>query len=82
MSFFNQHSFTILSLLAFVILAFILLRDGVAANDIIALLALALGLGIAFLFFRPGKSTSDQAQEVSAQIGAGQPVLLEFQSNY
>ncbi len=82
MSFLNQHSFTILSLLAFIVLAIILVRDGVKTNDIIALVALGLGLGVAFLLFRPGRSTSDEAQEVLTQIGAGQPVLLEFQSNY
>lgn len=82
MSILNQNSFIILSLLGFLILASILLRDGIKTNDIMILAALAIGVAIAFLLFRPGESSSEEADQVLSRIGAGQPVLLEFQSNF
>ena len=48
----------------------------------IVVLALAVGLGLAFWFLRPGPSTLDEAEQVMARIGGDKPVLLEFQSNY
>jgi hypothetical protein len=44
--------------------------------------ALTLGLMLSFLLLQPGSSTAQDTGEVLAQIGSGQPVLLEFQSNY
>ena len=82
MSFLNQHSFTLASAAAVLVLAAVLLRDGVRGSDLLALGALALGLGFAFLLLNPGTSTLRQSEAVQAQIGAGVPVLLEFQSIY
>ena len=82
MSFINQHSFTLFSLVIFIVMSITLLRDGVKINDLFALIALAIGLGIAFYFFRPSQSSSDEVDEIIAQIGAGQPVLLELQSDF
>jgi hypothetical protein len=48
----------------------------------VALGALGLGLGLAFLLLNPGASTLTEAEVVQARIGAGVPVLLEFQSVY
>lgn len=80
MSFFNQHSFTLVGAAALLALAVYLLRDGARGSDWLALGALALGLGLAFLLLNPGPSTLAQAEAVQAQIGGGVPVLLEFQS--
>lgn len=80
--FLNQHSFSLVSAVGMVILAVVLLRDGVQLNDVIALAALAIGIGLAFLLLNPGPSTVARAEAVSEQIGAGKPVLVEFQSPY
>jgi hypothetical protein len=80
--FFNQHSFTIVAGAALAVLAFALLRDGFEPADLLALSALSLGLGLSYAYFNPGKSTESDPGEVLRQIGAGTPVLLEFQSLY
>lgn len=80
--FLNQHSFTIVGGAALVLLAVGLLRDGIQPSDLIALGALILGLGLSYAYFNPGKSTESEPGEVLRQIGAGTPVLLEFQSLY
>ena len=82
MTFFNQHSFTLSALALIIIMSVLLFRDGVQPNDFIALGALILGFAVAFILFRPGESTLNEADEVVSAIGQGTPVLLEFQSNY
>jgi len=82
MAFLNQNSFTIAAAASLLGLAAFLLRDGVRGSDLVALGALALGLGLAFLLLNPGVSTLTEAEAVQARIGAGVPVLLEFQSVY
>ena len=78
----NQYSFVILGAVLWLGLAAFLLRDGVKNTDILALLALAVGFGLAFWLLRPGPSTLNETEQVMERIGAGKPVLLEFQSNY
>jgi hypothetical protein len=80
--FLNQHSFTIGAALALGLLSIWLFRDGVTLNDLLAFGALALGLAIAYFFFNPGESTETDPEAVIEQIGAGTPVLLEFQSPF
>ena len=80
--FFNQHSFTIVGGAALVLLAVALLRDGIQPSDLIALGALLLGLALSYSLFNPGKSTETDPDAVLRQVGAGTPVLLEFQSLY
>ena len=80
--FVNQHSFSLFAAASLLVLAIYLFRDGVEANDLVAFGALILGLVIAYGFLQPGPSTLSQVTEVQARIGAGQPVLLEFQSPY
>lgn len=80
--YFNQHSFTISAIATWILLAIWLLRDGVRSSDLIALGALGAGLVIAYMLFNPGPSTEPDAEQVLARIGAGTPVLLEFQSPY
>ena len=82
MRFINQYSFTIIAVIAIVLLAYFLFRKGFEPSNLTLVGALILGLVLAFLILRPGPSTSQDSEEVLAQIGAGQPVLLEFQSNY
>lgn len=80
--FLNQHSFTIVGGAALVLLAMALLRDGIQPSDLIALGALLLGLALSYSLFNPGKSTETDPDAVLRQVGAGTPVLLEFQSLY
>jgi len=80
--FLNQHSFTIVGGAALVLLAVALLRDGIQPSDLIALGALLLGLALSYSLFNPGKSTETDPDAVLRQVGAGTPVLLEFQSLY
>jgi len=82
MPFINQYSFTIIAVIAIVLLAYFLFRKGFEASNLTLVGALILGLVLAFLILRPGSSTSQDSEEVLSQIGNGQPVLLEFQSNY
>jgi hypothetical protein len=79
---FNQHSFLIAAATAILLLAIVLLRDGVRPSDLFALGALCLGLALAYVLLRPGESTRTQVEAVQAEIGRGVPVLLEFQSPY
>jgi non-homologous end joining protein Ku len=78
----NQYSFLLAAAFGLATLAFILLRDGVKAGDLIALASLALGFTAAFALLRPRASAAPDAEAVLAQIGAGTPVLLELQSPY
>jgi hypothetical protein len=78
----NQYSFLIAGAAALLILAALLLRDGLRPSDLVALGALCLGLALAYLLLQPGGSTRAQAEAVRAEIGRGVPVLLEFQSPY
>jgi uncharacterized membrane protein (DUF373 family) len=78
----NQHSYTLGAALALAILALWLFRDGITLNDLLAFGALTLGLGVAYFFFNPGESTDADPEAVIEQIGAGTPVLLEFQSPF
>jgi hypothetical protein len=80
--FLNQHSFTIGAALALGLLGIWLFRDGITLNDLLAVGALVLGLGIAYFFFSPGESTETDPETVMEKIGAGTPVLLEFQSPF
>jgi len=82
MSFINQYSFTIIAVIAVALLAYFLFRRGFEGNNFTLVGALIVGLVVAFLILRPGSSTSQESDKVLAQIGSGQPVLLEFQSNY
>jgi hypothetical protein len=78
----NQYSFLLAAGAAMLLLAAVLLRDGVRPADLVALGALGLGLAFAYALLRPGESTESQAASVRRLLGAGRPVLLEFQSPY
>ena len=66
------------------IVAFFLFRNRKpGAGEIIAFGVIALGLVAAWLVIRPQQTPlMGEAAEVQAKIGAGQAVLLEFQSPY
>jgi hypothetical protein len=81
--FINQYSFLWMVGAFVLLLALILLRGESKARNTIALIALVAGLFMTWLFLRPTQTPlTGDAQQVQALIGAGKPVLLEFQSPY
>ena len=82
MSFINQNSFTIIAVTAVSLLVYFLSRKGFEGSNFTLIGALIIGLVFAFLILKPGPSTLQYSEDLFTQIGSGQPVLLEFQSNY
>jgi cell division protein FtsW (lipid II flippase) len=82
MSFINRYSFLIVSGVAALLLGFFLFRKRVDSSSLITFGALILGLLLAFFLLRPKSSPSQEVDEILDQIGTGQPVLLQFQSEY
>ena len=82
MSFINQYSFLIVSAVVVVLLGIYLFRKQVDRSGFITFGALILGLLLAFFLLHPGSSPSQEVDEILEQIGTGQPVLLQFQSDY
>lgn len=80
---FNQYSFIFISIVLIVLAGFILLRNDPTARDFLAFGTIAAGFVAAWFLLHPVQTPlMDDAQKVKAVIGAGQPVLLEFQSPY
>jgi len=79
---FNQYSFVILSGLAVAGLLLWAVARGVRTERLVAVGALALGCGLAFLMFAPQASAPPVRGDPAAAIGGGTPTLLEFQSPY
>ncbi len=82
MNYFNQHSFTLSALIIQAVVAVALLRDGVRVLDIVALAAMASAFGLSWMLLRPGPSTVTDVGAVKAALAAGEPTLLEIQSEY
>jgi cell division protein FtsW (lipid II flippase) len=82
MSFINQYSFLIISGVVVIFLGIYLFRKKVDRSNIITFGALILGLLLAFFLLHPKSSPSQEMDEILDQVGSGQPVLLQFQSDY
>lgn len=79
----NQYSLFLILIAFLALVAFLLFRKGFRIQEIIAFLVIFAGLAVAWLALRPTQTPlSDAASDVQARIGAGRPVLLEFQSPY
>jgi thioredoxin 1 len=80
---FNEYSFLILSLAAVLMAAVILLTRHPKWNDILAFAVIAAGLFTAWIILHPRQTPlMVDSQNVRNMIGAGTPVLLEFQSPF
>lgn len=77
----NQHSFTLLALLIWIVLAGVLRRRG-GWPVLLALTVVAGALVATWYAVRPRPTPMGEAAAIQAQIGRGTPVLLEFQSPY
>jgi cell division protein FtsW (lipid II flippase) len=82
MSFINQYSFLIVSGVAVILLGIYLYRKRVDRSSFITFGALILGLLLAFFLLHPASSPSQEVDGILDRIGTGQPVLLQFQSDY
>ncbi len=80
MSFVNHYSFLILAVLILGVAAWRLLRNNPGRREWLLFGALAVVVLGGYYTFRPASGTQSPAADIQAQIGAGNPVLLEFQS--
>lgn len=79
----NEYSFITFSVGFIIIAGIILLTNKPKWNDYLAFGVIALALFTAWSLVHPRQTPlMDDAKEVQAMIGAGKPVLLEFQSPY
>jgi hypothetical protein len=82
MALINQNSYTITAATVLVIAGVIAFRSGVSPRGIFSIGVLILLLISIFLLLRPGKSSLERVSQINTSIGAGKPVLIEFQSPY
>ena len=79
----NQYSLLLILIALLALVAFFLFRKGIRIQEILAFFVIFAGLAVAWMALRPTQTQlSDAAANVQARIGAGKPVLLEFQSPY
>lgn len=80
---FRQYSFVVIALGLVIAAGFILLTNKPKWNDYLAFGVIAAGLITAWVILHPRQTPlMDDAKMVQAMIGAGTPVLLEFQSPF
>ncbi len=81
--FFGAYSFFWVALALAVVAGIILLTRNPKWNDYVAFAVIVIGLITAWVILHPRQTIlTGDAKEVQAMIGAGLPVLLEFQSPY
>lgn len=81
--FFNHYSFLIISIALTLVSGLVLLSRKPRWNDYLAFAVIAGGLIMAWSILHPRQTElMGDAKEVQTMIGAGTPVLLEFQSPY
>ena len=79
----NTHSLVLIALALVALAAFFLLREKPKWSDLLAFGVIAAGLLAAWFALRPTQTPlMESSAKVQAMIGAGKPVLLEFQSPY
>jgi hypothetical protein len=78
----NQYSLLLGALLFFCLAAFLFLRRGFNLRALLSLGLVGLLMVAGWVLIRPTQSEDTNPTEIQAQIGAGTPVLLEFQSPY
>jgi len=79
----NQYSFITISVLLTLGAGLILLRNQPKTRDFLAFSVIVIGLVFAWGILHPRQTPlMNDARLVKEMIGAGKPVLLEFQSPY
>ena len=79
---FNLYSFIFASIVVLIAAAAILFRKGFSRNGGVIWLGILAGLVVVWFGVRPEPGVLLTVDEVKAQIGSGEAVLLEFQSPY
>lgn len=77
----NHNSFLLILGIVWAAVTAALLRGGLDGRKLLLIGGLTALLLAGYFNFRPAAANGDSAQKVHEQIGAGQPVLLEFQSD-
>lgn len=78
----GAYSLILIAVLMLALAGFLLFRKGIRPTEAAAFGLLLFGLIVAWLILRPRATPLTSPNEVTAQIGTGTPVLLEFQSPY
>jgi hypothetical protein len=79
----NQYSFLLLASALTLVVGLVLLSNKPKWNDYLAFGVIVAGLVTAWIVMHPRQTPlMDDAKMVKDMIGAGKPVLLEFQSPY
>lgn len=78
----NLYSLLLAGLLVLIVAGRYLLRGGVRRGRLAALVLVAVVLLAGWWLLRPVQTPHEDASALTSQIGAGTPVLLEFQSPY
>ncbi len=80
---YNHYSFLWIALGLTVAAGLVLLTNKPRLRDFISFGVIVAGLGLAWIILHPRPTNLPaDAKAVQAMIGAGKPVLLEFQSPY
>ncbi len=80
---YNHYSFVWIALGLTVVAGLVLLTNKPRPRDFLAFGAIAAGLLVSWQILHPRQTALvGDAKAVQAMIGAGKPVLLEFQSPY
>ena len=80
---FREYSFLFIALGLVIAAGFILLTNKPKWNDYLAFGVIVVGLATAWIILHPRQTPlMDDAKKVQEMIGAGTPVLLEFQSPF
>jgi len=78
----NHNSLLILALAILAAVAYLLLRHGFERRNFLILAGLLAGMIVVWMIIRPRATPATNPMELYNQIGAGVPVLVEFQSPY
>jgi hypothetical protein len=82
-SIFNQYSFVLIAAALALVSGLILLSRTPKWSDFLAFGVIVGGMVLGWIVMHPRQTPlMDDAKTVQSMIGAGQPVLLEFQSPY
>ncbi len=80
---FREYSFPIIAVALVIGAGFMLLTNKPKLNEYLAFGVIVIGLITSWVILHPRQTPlMDDAKAVRAMIGAGTPVLLEFQSPY
>lgn len=80
---YNHYSFVWIALGLTIVAGLVLLTNQPKLRDFVSFGVIVVGLGVSWVILHPRPTNlASDATAVRAMIGAGKPVLLEFQSPY